>query len=61
MKLKDLTERDNPDRCSAPICRRPSEITYLPGATRVNPVRRVDLCDAHHEEFAELRAAKEVN
>ena len=58
MKLSTLVEREDPDRCSAPLCRKPSGITYLPGATKANPTRRVDLCDVHHEEFSDLRRVR---
>jgi len=55
MNLSALIEREDPDRCSAPLCRKQSEITYLPGATEANPTRRVGLCDVHHGEFSDLR------
>ena len=51
MNINSLVEREDRDRCSAPICRQPSVIVYHAGASPANPRKAVSLCDAHHEEF----------
>lgn len=52
MKYQHREQGD--DRCSHPKCRRSLDITYLAGATPLNPDYGVQLCDDHHEGFCEL-------
>lgn len=44
-------ERDDLDRCSAPLCRNQSEIIYRENATLLNPRKILSLCRDHHERF----------
>ena len=53
-KHRDVWEEE----CSAPRCRGTHEISYLQGATIVNPDKRIQLCGSHHEEF--LREVREA-
>lgn len=57
MKYQHREQGD--DRCSHPKCRRSLDITYLAGATPLNPDYGVQLCDDHHEGFCkQLRSAE---
>ena len=57
LKIKGLQVRARDDnRCSNPKCRRDCEVSYLEGATPLNPTYGVQLCDEHAAEFVqELR------
>jgi len=52
-----LKEHFDRTRCSVPLCRTESAITYLPGATPANPAKWISLCDKHHHQFCLMPAA----
>ena len=54
MNITSLKERENPERCSAPLCRAESGIVYRAGSTPANPRHTITLCDQHHAKFREL-------
>lgn len=58
--MKYQTREHGDPTCSHPKCRRMLDITYLAGATPLNPDGVIQLCDQHHESFCEKLRSPEL-